>query len=165
MRLLRPILAIAALCALASLPAVTWAHGGESGIEVFPAHAEAGGEVTVFGEDLEIDAAMKLHLLTSDGEVLVGEPTTDEAGHFSETVILPANLTERLYELRLTAPSGFSSSTYVMVGGAATNAAEETASTSSDSRSGLLMAGVMALAGIGLVALALRPTKGERRAR
>jgi hypothetical protein len=163
MRRIRAALALLALCATVLVPGVTMAHGGEAGIEVFPAQATAGAEVTVFGEDLEGDTAMELHLLTADGEVLVGEPTTDEVGHFSETVTLPTNLTERVYELRLTAPSGYSSSTYVTVIGSETGAAEA-ADTSSDLSSGLLTAAVLGLAGIGLLALALRPANRARRA-
>ena len=164
MRVLQLILATLVLSAPAVVPVVAKAHGGEPAIGTFPAQAPAGGEVTVFGEDLEPDAPMKLHLLTADGDLLVAEPRTDEAGHFSATVTLPDSLTERNYELRLTSPSGESTSTFVAVVGSQAGPAEGSASTPSDATSGLLTAAVLALAGISLLVLATRPTKGERRA-
>ena len=164
MRPLQLILVSLLLSAPAIAPAVAKAHGGEAAISTFPAQAPPGGEVTVFGEDLEADAPMQIHLLTADGELLIAEPRTDEAGHFSASVTLPDTLAERIYELRLTAPSGASTSTFVTVVGSDTGATEGDARTHSYSTSGLLMAAVLALAGIGLLALALRPTKSKRRA-
>ncbi|MGH2401263.1 MAG: hypothetical protein ACRDE6_01010 [Candidatus Limnocylindria bacterium] len=162
MRLLRPNLAILLLSMATLVPAVASAHGGEAGITTFPAEAPAGGPVTAFGEDLEPETPMQLHLLTADGDLLVAEPTTDEAGHFSMTLTLPDTLTERTYELRLTSPSGESISTFVTVAGSGTDAADAPANASSGSTSGLLWAAILGLGGIGLLALALRPTKGER---
>ena len=163
MRLLRLVLVPLLLSVAAIIPPAAQAHGGEAVISTFPAQAPAGGEVTVFGEDLEADALMQLHLLTADGDLLVAEPMTDEAGHFSAKVTLPETLTERTYELRLTAPTGASTSTFITVVSPGAREAKGNASTSSDPRSGLLMAGVLALAGMGLVVLALRPAKGKSR--
>jgi hypothetical protein len=131
------------------------AHGGEAGIDVFPTQASAGGQVTVFGEDLQPNTVMALHLLTADGDELVGEPTTDDVGHFSFPLSLPHDLGERVYELRLTAPSGESSSTFVTIIGSEA-AGRGAQSASADAGGGLIIAGAMALAGIGLLVLAAR---------
>lgn len=133
------------------------AHGGESGIDVAPAQVSAGGQVTVFGEDLEPSTLMALHLLTAEGDELVGEPMTDEVGHFSLPLSLPGDLAERVYELRLTAPSGESSSTFVTIIRA--EAADGGAGASPNTGTGLIIAGALALASIGLLVLALRPRR------
>ena len=163
MRLLQLFLVVLLLSASAILPAVAGAHGGEAGISAFPAQAPAGGELTVFGEDLEPDASMQLHLLTAEGDLLVAEPRTDAAGHLTANVTLPETLTERTYELRLTAPTGASTSTFVTVVRSDTGAAERNPSTPSISSIGVLAAAVLALAGLGLLILALRRTARERR--
>src|ERR687898_1729171 len=92
---------VVAFCAAAFVPAVVNAHGGEAGILVFPAEAPIGATVTVFGEDLAPDTTLELYVLTAVGEVLIGEPMTDEIGHFSFEWTLPADLAPRVYELRL----------------------------------------------------------------
>ena len=164
MRLRQLILVILLLSAPAIVPAVAQAHGGEPAISAFPAQAAAGGELTVFGEDLEPDASMQLHLLTAEGNLLVAEPRTDAAGHFTAKVTLPDTLTERTYELRLTAPTGASTSTFVTVVRSDTGAADRNPSTPSNSSTGILTAAVLTLAGIGLLILALRRTTRQRRA-
>lgn len=135
-------------------------HGGETEIEAVPAEATGGDQVTVFGEDLEPSAIMALHLLTADGDELVGEPMTDEQGHFSFAFTLPTDLSERVYELRLTDPSGATTSTFIMVVGPETTGDAE--DPGPDNR-GLLMAGVLGLAGVSLLALALGAGQGRRR--
>ena len=123
--------------------------------------ASAGDQVTVFGEDLEPRAEMTLHLLTADGDELVGEPMTDDQGHFSFALTLPADLAERVYELRLTDSSGATSSTFVTVVGPET--AADAADPREDPGGGLLMAGVLGLAGVALLVLALGTGRGRRR--
>jgi hypothetical protein len=165
MRALRPFLAVAALCTLALLPTAAMAHGGETGIDVFPGQAQAGAEVTVFGEELEGDAVMELHLVTSDGMVLLAEPKTDDVGHFTQSVTLPASLTERVYEVRLTMPDGRTASAYVTVV-AADPAAPATAPASDEGGAGpLVLAGVVALGAVALLAALVLPAGGARRAR
>lgn len=155
----RRLAAVSAAILLAGLGTIApvSAHGGDAGIEVRPAQASAGDEVTVFGEDLEPSTLMALHLLTARGDELMGEPMTDEAGHFTLRLSLPEDLTERVYELRLTAPSGQTSSTFLTI--IRSEASDGSAGASPDAGMGLIIAGILALGGLGLLALALRPRR------
>lgn len=92
------------------------AHGGEGpSLEVVPNRVEPGGTVTVLGEELEPLSSVQVDLLTADGAQAVIKTQADEEGHFLESLVVPAELTPRVYELRGTDGAGLAASTYLTV--------------------------------------------------
>ena len=130
MRLSNSPLAKAALLALVlvALPGgPAAAHGGEGpSLEVVPNRVEPGGTVAVLGEDLKPLSAVHVDLLTAAGDQRVIETTADAEGHFFESLVVPAELTARVYELRGTDAAGVSASTYITVLAAEQSSAETT---------------------------------------
>jgi hypothetical protein len=79
----------------------------------------AGESVTVYGDDMSPGVPGLLHLLTADGELLVGRADIGPDGHLIAAIQVPADLPPRVYELRLTDDLGLTFSTFITVVGAA----------------------------------------------
>jgi hypothetical protein len=101
----------------AAIPAApVVAHGGEGpSLEVVPNRVEPGETVTVLGEELEPLSSVQVDLLTAEGAQVVIRTQVDEKGHFFEPLVVPAELTPRVYELRGTDGSDLAVSTYLTV--------------------------------------------------
>jgi hypothetical protein len=92
------------------------AHGGEGpSLEVVPNRVQPGETVTVLGEEFEPLASVHVDLLTAAGDQRVIETKVDDEGHLVESVLVPIELTPRVYELRSTDGAGLAVSTYLTV--------------------------------------------------
>jgi hypothetical protein len=131
------------------------AHGGEGpGLEVVPNRVEPGETVTILGEELEPLASVQVALLTASGDQLVIATQVDDEGHFVESVMVPVELTPRVYELRATDRAGVAVSTYLTVLPAGQERAEAAARPMEPVS--LALAGVMASALLLLIVRRLR---------
>ena len=156
-----PIAALAAFVVAAISVAPVVAHGGEGpSLEVVPNRVGPGDTVTVLGEELEPLAPVQVDLLTAAGDQRVIETQVDEEGHFVESVIVPIELTPRVYELRGTDGAGLAVSTYLTVLPARQERAE--AADGPIRVIGVALAGVVASAMLLLIVRRPRASRRER---
>jgi hypothetical protein len=108
--------ALVAFVAVGLSDAPVGAHGGEGpSLEVVPNRVEPGETVTVLGEEFEPIASAHVDLLTAAGDQRVIDTQVDDEGHFVESVLVPVELTPRVYELRSTDGTDLAVSTYLTV--------------------------------------------------
>lgn len=86
---------------LAFLPyASAFAHGGEPRIEISVDRVYPGGILDLRGVEFDYEETVVLALVGTQGEIFLGEVTTDFGGVFLQTVTLPADLGEGTYYFR-----------------------------------------------------------------
>ena len=107
---------LVALVLVALSDGLVVAHGGGGpGLEVVPNRVVPAETVSVLGEELEPLASVQVDLLTAAGDQRVIDTDADEDGHFVESLVVPAELAARVYELRATDGAGVVVSTYLTV--------------------------------------------------
>lgn len=82
------------------------AHGGEPSIVIVPGRVTVGGTAMLFADELDATAEVAVELVTPDGPLVVTRARTDDAGHLSIQVQLPAHLGPRYYEVRVRVATG-----------------------------------------------------------
>jgi hypothetical protein len=93
------------------------AHFGGSAYLVVPAdYINPGETFEVVAVDLTPNTTVALTLTRDDRSVSLGDATSDEYGHFTTTLPLPADFPAGYAQLFAVAPDGTSASTWMLVG-------------------------------------------------
>jgi hypothetical protein len=92
---------------LLGTPTPTYAHGGAPGLVVQPPIVAPGAIISVRGDNLWTDAAVRVTLLGASGErTPLAGGTTDGEAHLDLAVALPPDLAAGSYQVEVTNPTG-----------------------------------------------------------
>lgn len=138
------------------------AHGEGASINVTPNPATAGDTIQVFGDNFAAGDGISVEIRTAGGDELLFEGQADDAGHLTASVSLPADLSDRVYEVRSTADDGSEASMFLTV---QANVASVGADPASPAQLLVIGAGLLLIALLsGLIVRGRRSRRGLRSA-
>lgn len=92
---------ILVLLLIAATPCAAFAHGGEVRIELNVTQASPGATIDLRGSGFEPGDTATIMLVSTERQQLLGSATTDDHGDLAQAVLLPMDLTNGAYEVRV----------------------------------------------------------------